>query len=169
MANAKPQITQFINSKFSSWRRKLNPDYYAYDIDQIISTEESMGSNQLTLTNEECIPLAFIEIKYIPHRKTINLNSFQFQLLKTIANRCESKLFLLLEYEYNPNDLCFYVVGVNQLAKDFLIKIIGSESTYLSERDYYCFECNIRKRKGSDKILSSLNTFKTRFELPEIK
>lgn len=157
------RYSQQQDTTFSRNHYSLGKQQYMQDMDYV-------------LYNSNCDPVAFIEEKNaliaISTRtatsSTVDLNDMQFKVSRKIANKMECPLFLLINNHKQIGFPMYYIVAANSYAKEFMLDLCKKDRTFLSEKDYFNLECNLRKKQDKLSDGKVLSTQKQRFELPTI-
>lgn len=159
---SKQEKTNIRDNQFSAFHRRLNKDHYMQDVDHTLWT--------LSKTNYGDIEIVgFIEEKHFNIRE-LDLNAFQFRILSKIAGDVPA-FCLIKHYPENQNIteenlyFTFYIIPVNTSAID-LFNNLNIKRMYLSEQDYYTFECFLRKEKPKSEVKKTLSNKKYKFKLP---
>lgn len=160
---AKQEKTTIRDNQFSAFHRRLNKDHYMQDVDHTLWTLSKVNKGEIEI-------VGFLEEKHFNLRE-LDLNAFQFRILSKVAG--DKPAFCLIKH-YPENldtvqeeDLhfTFYILPVNTAAKALFTKI-GVEPRYLSEQDYYIFECGLRKEKPKPEVKATLSNKRFKFRLP---
>jgi len=91
--------------------------------------------------------IAMLEIKHSNelNKSTLDLNTKQMRVHRKMANKLEIPFFMLIDDTQFAGHVNYIIIAANSIAKEFMAKYKFGNILHLSHREYYKFECLLRK------------------------